>query len=58
VIRAVEPVHGRSAEVIHASDELFAGIPSDSAPSAITHSSSMSLCRPNSKRSPGPPTAA
>jgi para-aminobenzoate synthetase len=27
VIRAAEPVHGRSAEIIHDGDELFAGIP-------------------------------
>jgi para-aminobenzoate synthetase len=27
VIRAAEPVHGRSAEILHAGDELFAGIP-------------------------------
>jgi para-aminobenzoate synthetase len=27
VIRAAEPVHGRSAEILHAEDKLFAGIP-------------------------------
>ena len=27
VVRAAEPVHGRSAEIIHDGDELFAGIP-------------------------------
>jgi para-aminobenzoate synthetase len=27
VVVAAEPVHGRSAEIIHAGDELFAGIP-------------------------------
>ncbi|MGB6944174.1 MAG: aminodeoxychorismate synthase component I [Bryobacteraceae bacterium] len=27
VIRAAEPVHGRSAQIIHDADELFAGIP-------------------------------
>jgi para-aminobenzoate synthetase len=27
VIRAAEPVHGRSAQIIHDGDELFAGIP-------------------------------
>ncbi len=27
VIRAAEPVHGRSAEIIHSGDPLFAGIP-------------------------------
>src|SRR5580698_2877331 len=27
VIQAPEPVHGRSAEILHDSDELFAGVP-------------------------------
>ena len=27
VVPAAEPVHGRSAEIVHAGDELFAGIP-------------------------------
>jgi para-aminobenzoate synthetase len=27
VVRAAEPVHGRSAEIVHNGDELFAGIP-------------------------------
>lgn len=27
VVRAAEPVHGRSAEILHNGDELFAGIP-------------------------------
>ncbi len=27
MIRAAEPVHGRSAQIIHDGDELFAGIP-------------------------------
>ncbi|MBV9772004.1 MAG: aminodeoxychorismate synthase component I [Bryobacterales bacterium] len=27
VVRAAEPVHGRSAEILHHGDELFAGIP-------------------------------